>query len=433
MTEVEETGQLAHNTLQNHRPFAFIVDQLMAHIVQNRRFSLPATSLLRIACHYETQSLRSINKPDPLDLYLALVPGAKRITLRCLLESLPPPTLLLSNRFNGRCHEEAIDHIAASFSQQRRSRASHVYVPAVRVGHFLCCTPGYTIHDSLSAAIDSAKENRNCSDKERLKYFLANEMPADTQVIHLIFDAGSRWVHVRLGVDVADSEGQNGTKATDRGWIVVHDPFFEYGPAGLTTAQRRLSQELPLVAALVALTPGLKWPPIAWEKVEVDYVKCPQESRESDCGANSLHAMAREMLTGVLPSQGKHGCRLYMLECIMPDVPPLPRLMADEIASQKRDLDTELSAVAKAKHAGGAVTPSPKLQERQQSTEQSTLVRGKHAASSTLSASSQKWNSDPSSPLLQRKPLGPPSAVATSSVATEVLATKTALQGAHRR
>jgi hypothetical protein len=109
-------NQLAYSTLRNHTLFTFIVDQLMAHIVQKRKFSLPATYMLRIACHYETQSLRSVTK------YLALVPCAERITLRCVFESLAPPKLLVSNCFDGRFHEEAIDHVAATSSQHKQSR-----------------------------------------------------------------------------------------------------------------------------------------------------------------------------------------------------------------------------------------------------------------------------------------------------------------------
>jgi hypothetical protein len=41
-----------------------------------------------------------------------------RTVLRHLLESLAPPTLLLSNRFNGRVREAAAaaDHVAANYS-----------------------------------------------------------------------------------------------------------------------------------------------------------------------------------------------------------------------------------------------------------------------------------------------------------------------------
>ena len=105
-----------------------------------------------------------------------------RIVLRHLLESPAPPTLLLSNRYNGGFWESAADHVVTT-----HSRASHFHVPTVRIGHFFSRAPQ---HPHLSVAVATVKEihSRRAIEKKRLKYFLVEEVPAETKTVHLIFN-----------------------------------------------------------------------------------------------------------------------------------------------------------------------------------------------------------------------------------------------------
>ena len=104
------------------------------------------------------------------------------IVLRHLLESLAPPMLLLSSHINRRFRKAAADHVAVTYSG-----ASHSYASAVRIGHFFSRAPQ---HPHLSVAVATVKEihPRRDIEKKRLKYFLVEEVPAETKTVHLIFN-----------------------------------------------------------------------------------------------------------------------------------------------------------------------------------------------------------------------------------------------------
>jgi hypothetical protein len=134
------------------------------------------------------------------------------IVLRHLLESLAPPTLLLSSHINGRFRKAAADHAAVTYPG-----ASHSYVSAVRIGHFF----SKASHHSLSGAFEHAKKScpRRKIGKKRLKYFLVRRMPAKTKTIHLIFNADSPYVDVRIWVYTF----KLGEEPVVRGWISAHN------------------------------------------------------------------------------------------------------------------------------------------------------------------------------------------------------------------
>jgi hypothetical protein len=150
-----------------------------------------------------------------------------RTVLRHLLESLASPTLLLSNRFNGRVREAAADQVAANYS-----RASHFSVSTVP--HRILLLSG--ISPSIT---ESANENRphRDIDEKRLKYFLVEEVPASTKTIHLIFNADSHWLHVRMWVDTF----KIGEKPLVGGRISVHNSLVHlYNPAEFVVTCRSM-------------------------------------------------------------------------------------------------------------------------------------------------------------------------------------------------
>jgi hypothetical protein len=316
-------AQPAQSTIKKHNAFTQVFNLLVDAAVTKTKGSRPASiaeCLLRIACHYETRSLESTGNPDPLTLRLALVHGAGAVSLDDLLQTFTPPDLLPGDRFTGWYVDEVIDQIAVANLQP-----SHFYIPTVRVQSLFSRDPDW----DLDAVVENARQNLCCPVEQRLHHFLVEEMPADTRAVHLVYNVGSHWIHVRTGLD-----------ETNAGQITVHDSLSrDRDPA----AQAVIRLELQSIAALIALTPGLAWPVLDWKSLDVSFATCFQQKNGYDCGAFATYALIREMRPDT-PGAAEQGCRLYTLQSILAHVSDLPRRVEHIVASRKAELDTERQA-----------------------------------------------------------------------------------------
>jgi hypothetical protein len=343
MEETEQTSQLAQSMIKNRHAFAKIFNRLV-HVVANKtrdsQHTAIAECLLRITCHYVTQSLIFVDKPEPLTFSLALVPGAKRVSLEDVLQTFAPPGLLPGDAYNGWYVDEVIDQIAAAYS-----RTLHFYIPTVRVQSFFSRDPDC----DWDAVLERAKENQDCSRKYQLTYFLVKDMPADTRTVHLVYNVGSHWVYAKICVD-----------ENDAGRITVRDSLTRNpgSGGGVEADYAGVRRELRKIAALVALTPGLKWPTLDWNSVGVAFANCFQQENSHDCGAFAAYALIREMQPD-LPAIAEQGCRLHTLQSVLSHVPDLPNWVRNSIASREAELEAKLEAEREAEREAAEVQQYP--------------------------------------------------------------------------